>query len=176
MGTVPFAPPSPRAEQRVSRGIFASKLKCTQSEHSQFRVKETAMPKKGVGALIGALVLLAIGGLLLHLKIHPPLVQMGAAVDKPFNFVPLIFCVLNILVIPFLLASPKTVRWAYLFVWLTVVVGTAGMAYKSYENFSGSTVPVTVKDIVLNSTLADILILIAKIPIAYAILRRVKSE
>jgi hypothetical protein len=131
------------------------------------------MPKKGVGALIGALVLLAIGGLLLHLSWHP-FVKEGEF--KAFNLVPFVFSILNIVVVPFLFANPKTVAWAYLFVWLTVVVGTAGMAYKSYENFSGYPVAVTVKDILLKSMLADILILFAKIPIAYAILRRVKSE
>ena len=123
---------------------------------------------KEISGPILAIFLLSFGGLLLHLKIHPPFPI--PSVTRPHNmfnlyaFVPAMF---NTLVIPFLSNSRKTVRWAYLFNWLTVIVGTVTMAYFSITHPPKS---ITVFSIIIQTTLADILILWAKIPMSQQIL------
>jgi len=74
----------------------------------------------------------------------------------------------NAFLLPFLFNSPATVAWAYLFTWATVVTGTVAMAYHSIITWQ---LPVTIKTVVMNSTFPDILILMAKLPLAHKILR-----
>ena len=64
--------------------------------------------------------------------------------------------------------SPVTVTWAYLFTWATVVTGTVAMAYFSIVTWK---LPVTAQTVIMNSTLPDIIILLAKLPLAHKILR-----
>ena len=119
------------------------------------------MFRKEVRGLIWVYFFISLGGLLLHLRIHPP----G---DTMFNWVPAIFGAVNAFVLPFLFNSPGTVTWACLFTWATVLTGTVTMAYFSIITWA---MPVTVKNVILFSTLADILILMAKLPLAHKILR-----
>ena len=109
---------------------------------------------------------MSLGGLLLHLRIHPPQ-------DNVFNWIPAAFGLANAFVLPFLFNSPTTVAWAYLFTWATVVTGTVAMAYFSIITWA---MPITIKNVILFSTLADILILLAKVPLAHKILRAYRSE
>lgn len=125
-----------------------------------------SMFRKEVRELIWVYFFVSLGGLLLHLRIHPPS-------DNMFNWVPAAFGVANAFVLPFLFNSPTTVAWAYLFVWATVVTGTVAMAYYSIITWA---MPVTIKDVILFSTLADILILMAKLPLAHKILRAYRPE
>jgi hypothetical protein len=104
------------------------------------------MFRKEVRGLIWVYFFLSLGGLLLHLRIHPP----G---DNMFNWVPAIFGAANAFVLPFLFNNPVTVAWAYLFTWATVV-----------------------KNVIMLSTLPDILILLAKLPLAHRILRGYRSD
>ena len=124
------------------------------------------MFRKEVRELIWVYFFVSLGGLLLHLRIHPPN-------DSMFNWVPAAFGVANTFVLPFLFNSPKTVAWGYLFAWATVVTGTVAMAYYSIITWS---MPVTIKDVIMFSTLADILILMAKLPLAHKILRAYRAE
>lgn len=119
------------------------------------------MFRKEVRELIWVFSLISLGGLLLHLRIHPPQ-------DNVFNWVPAAFGAANAFVLPFLFNNPTTVVWAYLFTWATVVTGTVGMAYFSIITWA---MPVTIKNVIMFSTLADILILLAKVPLAHKILR-----
>jgi hypothetical protein len=119
------------------------------------------MFRKEVRDLIWAYFFVSLGGLLLHLRIHPPKENM-------FNWVPAAFGAVNAFVLPFLFNSPVTVAWAYLFTWTTVVTGTVTMAYFSIITWG---LPVTVKTVMMYSTLPDILILLAKLPLAHRILR-----
>jgi hypothetical protein len=123
--------------------------------------KEDEMFQRGIRAPIWALVCLSLGGALLHLRIHPP-------ADSLFNCVPTAFAVINVLVLPFLFNNRRTVAWAYLLNAVTVVVGTVTMAYFSITHWKG---PVTVQAVLLQSTLPDIIILAAKLPLAHIILR-----
>jgi hypothetical protein len=119
------------------------------------------MFRREVRGLIWVFFFVSLGGLLLHLRIHPPK-------ENVFNWIPAAFAAANAFVLPFLFSSPATVAWAYLLTWTTVVTGTVAMAYFSIITWG---MPVTPKTIVMYSTLPDILILLAKLPLAHRILR-----
>ena len=119
------------------------------------------MFRKEVRDLILAFFLLSLGGLLLHVRIHPP-------ANSLFNCIPAAFGAVNTFVLPFLFNRPATAPWGYLVTWVTVATGTLAMAYYSLVNWS---LPVTVKTLILYSTLADIVILWAKVFLAHKILR-----
>jgi len=119
------------------------------------------MFRKGVCVPILGLFLISLGGLLLHLRIHPP-------TNEASNWIPVVFGVLSVIVAPFLFNWSRTVAAAYLLNAVSVVVGIVAMALYSIEHWQG---PVTWDAVLLKSTLADILILLAKLPIAHMILR-----
>lgn len=119
------------------------------------------MFRKEVRDVIWAFFLLSLGGLLLHLRIHPP----G---NSLFNLIPAIFGAVNAFLLPFLFNNRTTVPWAYLITWATVGIGTVGMSYYSVVNWFS---PVTVKTVIMNSNLAGILILFAKVFLAHKMLR-----
>jgi hypothetical protein len=119
------------------------------------------MFRKEVRELIWVYFFISLGSLLLHLRIHPPK-------DSVFNWIAAVFAAVNTFLIPFLFNSPVTVTWAYLFAWATVVTGTAAMAYFSIVTWK---LPVTAQTVIMNSTLPDIIILLAKLPLAHKILR-----
>jgi hypothetical protein len=119
------------------------------------------MFRKGVCVPILGLFFISLGGLLLHLRVHPP-------TDEASNWIPAIFGVLSVIVLPLLFNSPRTVPTAYILNAVSVVVGTVAMAWYSIEHWQGQ---ITWDAVLLKSTLADILILLAKLPIAHMILR-----
>ena len=119
------------------------------------------MFQKEVRGLIWAFFLVSLGGLLLHLRIHPPAKSL-------FNWIPAVFGAVNAFLLPFLFNNRTTVPSAYLITWGTVAIGTVGMSYYSIVNWS---FPITVKAVLMYSTLADILILFAKVFLAHKILR-----
>ena len=119
------------------------------------------MFEKQIRAPILALFLISLGGLLLHLRIHWPPKEISV-------WLPAIFGVVTTFVLPFMFNNAKTVAWAYLINLAAIIVGTVAMAYFSFENWEWL---VTVKTVILKSTLADILILWAKLPLAQIILR-----
>ena len=118
--------------------------------------------RREISASLGALFLISLGGLLLHLRIHP--VHVSAV-----NWVAVVSGVLTCVVVPILFWFRRTVPWAYLITVASVVIGTVGMAWFSVHHWA---VPVTVKNVILQSTLADIVILLAKWPLAHQILRK----
>ena len=111
--------------------------------------------------VIWAFFFLSLGGLLLHLRIHPPS-------ENLFNWIPFGFGVLSTLVLPFLFNSRKTVAYAYLFTWASIVAGTVGMIYFSITTWN---LAVTVQTLILKSTLADVIILWTKAFLAQKALR-----
>jgi len=119
------------------------------------------MFRKEVRDLIWAFFLLSLGGLLLHVRIHPPASSL-------FNWIPAAFGAANTFVLPFLFNRRATAPWGCLITWVTVATGTVIMTYYSVVNWS---LPVTVKSVILYSTLADIVILWAKVFLAHKILR-----
>jgi len=119
------------------------------------------MFRKEIRNEILAIFLIALGGLLLHIRIHT--LQASA-----FNIAPRIVGIISIIVLPFLFNSKKTAPIGYVLNLIAIIVGTIAMADFSIDNWNE---PVTVSNILLHSTLADILILLARLPIAHSILR-----
>jgi hypothetical protein len=117
-------------------------------------------PKHITGLILGLWVM-SVGGLLLHHRIHP--VSKDA-----FNWFAIGFALFNTVVLPWMFCFRKGTRWAYVINATTVVVGVVGMTAFSINHWDK---PLTVMNILLFSTLADSLILLAKLPMAHAILR-----
>ena len=124
------------------------------------------MFRKEVRELIWVFFFISLGGLLLHLRIHPPQ-------ESLFHWVAAGFAGVNTFLLPFLFNKPATAPWAYLFVWATVTTGTAAMAYRSIITWK---LAVTFQTVIMHSTLPDILILIAKVPLAHKILCAYRKE
>lgn len=122
------------------------------------------MFREEVRAPILGFFFMSLGGLLLHLRIHP--LEKSA-----FNWIASGFPLVNACVLPFLFNRPTTVAWAVLFTWATVGTGTVGMAYHSVTTWKE---PVTLANLVLKSTLPDILILWGKLPLALMIYRTLR--
>ena len=119
------------------------------------------MIKREIRAPILVLFFLSLGGLLLHIRIHPP-------DHSVFNWTPVVFGVLGTAVLPWLFNYRRTMPWAYLLNLAAVVVGTVTMAWHTATHWEGA---VTWQAVLLRSTLADIVILLAKLPPAHQILR-----
>jgi hypothetical protein len=109
--------------------------------------------------LIAAHWLLSLGGLLLHVRIHP-------FSESLFNWWAIGFAGANVFIAPVLFASPRWVGAGWLLNWATVIVGTVGMAYFSLLNEAEATLYV----VFLKSTFPDIVILWAKLPLGYLLL------
>ena len=124
------------------------------------------MPRKELRLLILGLFLMSLGGLLLHLRIHPP-------AGKPANWTPTVSGVLSASLVPLLFLRRRTAMVAYILNAASVLVGIVGMTRFSIDNWQG---PVTWDAVLLKSMLPDILVLLAKLPIAHAILMKFRSS
>lgn len=118
------------------------------------------MIPKSVKFLILTHILMSLGGLMLHVRIHPPS-------ESLLNWWAPAFGIVNLFVLPFLFSRSSTVSWAYLINFGTVIAGTVGMAYFSFITWKE---PITLYSIFLKSTFPDIIILLAKLPVAHLIL------
>lgn len=103
---------------------------------------------------------MALGGFLLHFRIHPP-------AKDAFNLIGVLFPLFNALILPFMFFHRKTVRWAYVINATSVVVGVVVMTWFSIANWQD---PLTLYHLVFHSTLADSLILMGKLPLGQIIL------
>jgi hypothetical protein len=102
--------------------------------------------------LLIALITLSLGGFLLHLRIHPPAKNYS-------NLIPAVSGILSILVVPVLFSFKKTLAYGYVLNGFQVIVGTIVMAHFSIVHWPN---PTTLGSVILNTTLADILILWGK--------------
>ncbi|EPR43111.1 hypothetical protein dsx2_2471 [Desulfovibrio sp. X2] len=100
---------------------------------------------------------LSLGGLLLHLRLHPPSEALA-------HWVPFITALINTLVLPWLFLRRETAPWGCLAAWFTVILGSTAMAWTAAVSWQG---PVTAQTVILKSTLPDILILWTKLPLAH---------
>ena len=71
------------------------------------------MFRKEIRELIWAFFLVSLGGLLLHLRIHPPAQSL-------FNWIPCAFGLMGTFVLPVLFNRRETVAYAYLLTWAAV--------------------------------------------------------
>lgn len=122
------------------------------------------MSKRQIHLLIAVFFLLSLGGLVLHLRVHPPVLE-----DKlrAFLLIPAIFAGAATFVLPFMFNSRKLYLYAYLINLAAVITGTITMTYFSVTHWEG---PVTVMTVLFKSLLPDIVILLAKLPLAHSIL------
>jgi hypothetical protein len=109
--------------------------------------------------LILAIFLLAWGGWLLHLRIHP------LAKDAE-NYIPFVAGLLSVIVIPVLFIFRSTISYAYLLNGMTVIIGTITMTHFTIENHP----PVwSIQTIFLGTLLADIILLWGKFAVGKAL-------
>jgi hypothetical protein len=116
--------------------------------------------KKEIRKPILALLILSLGGWMLHFRIH-------AISDDPSNFVPFFLGLVDILITPQLFNYKKTVIIAYLLNGLGVIIGAIAMATFSLSALPD---PLTFTSIIFRTILADILILFSKLFIGQIIL------
>lgn len=120
---------------------------------------------KETRALALALMFVSLGGWLLHLRFYPlPLDPEGTY--NPANWIPFLFGLVSVLVTPILLSFARTVIVGYLVNGMSVVVGIILMSTLS---LSGMTSPVTFGSLVLNTTLAVMLLLFGKLFVGHHI-------
>ena len=108
--------------------------------------------------LLCGLVSLAVGGFLLHSRIHK---VWSAESTEYVNLVPAISGILGIIIVPLLFCFRKTIAYGYVLNGFTVIVGTVTMAHYSIANWPTNTA-VTVKTILFGTLLMDIIILWGK--------------
>jgi hypothetical protein len=101
--------------------------------------------------LIGLLTL-SIGGLLLHSRIHPVKTNYS-------NLVPAVSGVLSVLVVPLLFCFRRSIAYGYVLNGFLVIIGTITMTHFSIAHWPN---PATFRGVLVNTLLADILILWGK--------------
>lgn len=99
--------------------------------------------------LLTGLVSLALGGLLLHLRIHP-ISENGS------NLVPVIAGLLSVCVVPFLFAFKRLVEYGYVLNGMLVIIGIVIMTHFTLVHWPESTTAAT---ILLKTLVPDIAIL-----------------
>jgi putative flippase GtrA len=109
--------------------------------------------------LIVGLVCLSLGGWLLHTRIHAPEERLS-------NWIPFIAGLLSTFLIPLLFVFRKTSTYAYVLNGMLAIVGTVTMGYFSLGNLPDS---LTFRGILLNTLLADIVLVWTKFALGKAI-------
>ncbi len=109
--------------------------------------------------LILAIFFLAVGGWLLHLRIHP-------FAKDPENFIPLVAGFISVIVTPVLFIFRSTIPFAYLLNGITVIIGTITMTHFTIENPPQVW---TLQTILMGTLLADIVLLWGKFAVGKAI-------
>jgi len=102
--------------------------------------------------LLAALITLALGGVLLHTRIHP-------FTRNSSNFVPFISGILSIVIVPLLFSFKKTVSYGYVLNGMLAILGTVVMAHFTIVHWPK---PLSIEALLLQTTLADIALLWGK--------------
>jgi hypothetical protein len=109
-------------------------------------------------ALLSALFLLAVSGLLLHLRIHffmvPDKMNPGSTIFDGTRFLSFIFPLIDVIVVTLLFLSRKTAVYGYLLNGLIVIYGTVFMAHFSLAEMAAKSIPLS--QMLMKSTLPDI--------------------
>jgi hypothetical protein len=109
--------------------------------------------------LLLALIVVSLGGLLLHLRIHP-------VSKNTSNLLPVVSGILSIIVVPVLFSTKKTIGYGYTLNGFLVIIGTIAMSHFAFANWPQ---PSTLESIVMKTTLPDIIVLLGKFFIGKAI-------
>lgn len=111
-------------------------------------------------ALLGALLFVALGGLLLHYRVHPFLApdkeQAGLVLFRGSFLAASLLPLLDVVLVTALFSSRRTAVWGYLLNGLLVIYGTVLMAHFSIATLGPKGPPAA--DWLLKSTFPDILI------------------
>ncbi|MBN1886158.1 MAG: hypothetical protein JW876_11640 [Candidatus Krumholzibacteriota bacterium] len=126
--------------------------------------------RRPVGAAL-ALGLLSLGGLFLHLRLHPLPVD-PADPRNPANVLPAVFGVVSAIAVPAMLFFKRTWLAGYLINGMSVVVGTITMAHLSIAHPP----PGGAGALLLRSMIPNILILFAKLPVGQSALRHWRPD
>src|SRR5450759_190703 len=108
--------------------------------------------------LILIIFFLALGGWLLHLRIHP------LAKDAE-NYIPTVAGFISVIITPVLFIFRSTIHFAYLLNGMTVIIGTIAMTHFSIEHPPQVW---TLQTILLGTLLADIMLLWGKFAVGKA--------
>jgi len=111
--------------------------------------------------LVTGLFVLALGGWLLHLRIHAP--GKGAAYLVPF-----VIGIISVFCVPLLFCFRRTFLWGYLINGFSVIIGTITMTHFAAAHFQG---PLTPANLMLNTTFSDIALLWGKFCVGQALFR-----
>ena len=109
--------------------------------------------------LLLSIFFLALGGWLLHLRIHP------LAKDAE-NIIPAAAGFISVIIIPVLFMFRSTISFAYLFNGMTVIIGTITMTHFSIENPPPAW---TLQTILFGTCLPDIFLLWGKFAVGKAL-------
>jgi len=109
--------------------------------------------------LIIGLVVLSLGGWLLHLRIHSPM-QQG------YGYVPFSVGLISILVIPLMFCFRRLVQYAYVLNGFAVIIGVITMGHFALAHLTG---PITLEGVIFRSVFPDIVMLCSKFFIGKAI-------
>jgi hypothetical protein len=110
--------------------------------------------------LIFGLFFISLGGWLLHYRVHTP------APEKLFGYIPFFIGIANFVIVPWLFLSRRTLAAGYLLNGFTVIFGIILMAHYSFNNPPEE---ITLKTLLLNTTMPDIIMLIAKFAMGKAL-------
>ena len=106
----------------------------------------------GKSVLLSELVALSLGGFLFHGRVHP-------VAQHPSNVIAALSGVLSIIAVPLLFSFKKTLPYGYVLNGFLAILGTLVMGHFALVHWPH---PATLRAILLNTTLADILIVWSK--------------
>lgn len=101
---------------------------------------------------LAALISIALGGFLLHLRIHP-------YTNNPSFLINVFSGLVSIIIVPLLFLSGRTVHYGYVVNGFLAIIGTVTMTHFSAAHLPS---PLTPAAVLLKTTLPDILILWGK--------------
>ena len=110
--------------------------------------------------LLAALFFIALGGFMLHYRIHPVWVldkATGSLLFSGTNLLSNLFPLVDVVVVTLLFAFRRTAAYGFLLNGLIVIYGTIFMAHFSLAQLGGKSLPIEAW--ILKSTLPDIAIL-----------------
>jgi hypothetical protein len=111
------------------------------------------------------LVLLSLGGFLLHLKLHPVSFDPGAP-ENPAHMIPFIIGILGVIAVPALMAFKRTCITGYCINGMSVVIGVIIMLHFTHA----SPPELSISGMLLYTTIPYIIILFPKLLIGQSVL------
>ncbi|HSW64379.1 MAG TPA: hypothetical protein VLH56_13885 [Dissulfurispiraceae bacterium] len=110
--------------------------------------------------LLSALFLIALGGFLLHYRIHPFMVpdkaNPGMLIFNGTKFLASFFSLVDVIIVTALFSSKRYAMYGYLLNGMLVIYGCILMSHFSIAGLAGKSLPLT--DMILRSTIPDIAI------------------